>query len=296
MKRKAFGLIELLLYMMLMMVVLPLIISPARVAVERASMYIDKRAAIARIAQINSLIYSAAFYCGYGMPSDPVEYQNYFDTDNVYPFNWQGPISVYAVNGKSNGKLRVVFGKNSDAEIADDVFIHNSEGTITLTKSLSSYNVKSEGSLLSVYNVLTVGDMFPHAVPLIVTKVSGKNYSVRVNDSEVSEFYINKEQPVFVFYGAELFSNNGKLYSYNMRVSGNQPRVNGVEDIRFYIEGNMLTVVMLVRGVKKFSAKKNSIMNLERAPQELKAEWQNVSSDYRLYVSKSVWSLPNCLD
>ena len=97
-----------------------------------------------------------------------------------------------------------------------------------------------------------------------------------------------------LFAASKLYCKNRILYCDDMRLSGEQPRVSGVEDIRFVFdkEARRIDVYVLIRGDSMYDDYIN-VLDANLWPKELPSKPLAKKSKYRRQVVKLVFSLPN---
>lgn len=224
------------------------------------------------------------------MPSDSVSYRKAFGGQGKEPFNWPGPISVKLYSGRADAELRIAYGYPSGVL---SCYSNHEGGT------LASIAVQKEfkGGYVSAYsktpadvkNWLLFGSVSPPNIPFAVKRINGRGLTV----SSCAESFLLGHGDEAHYFRAVIYHSNGEIfYSKDFRTSGEQPRVDGVADMRFKLDkaAGLLTVYILARGsIKTESGPK--VRGAEKWPAEYGAIPAN--GPYRYYLEEIVWSLPN---
>jgi len=302
--KRASILIELLISMFIVAAIFPAALSLLKQTADNILSLYDKRVAMQRIASAESLLDYPLYYCGYAMPLDSFNYQRAFNHQTQEPFCWDGPISVDMRNSKNNALLKIAYGKREKIVVATNLHYDSSNRTLSLNKKCPTDNIKASSSDFpsNVQNYLLFSSLSTAPVPLSVKQISGTSLLLgkTVNDN----FMIFMNDPVFLFCAMKLYAENNILYSKDFRTSGVQPRVKGVVDMRFFpdLEHRYITVYTLVMGDVKFKSRHNNtplkLTNFRKDVNntQLMNEWESISSQYKLYASKKLWRLPNCIN
>ena len=261
---------------------------------------IDYRIAQNRIFSALSLIRHPVFYCGMGMPVDTEEYRVAFGRSRFQPFNWAGPVSAVKNSlGKENGELRIVYAKSEHIKLKENFEYIKQGKTISFTKNINENSIipRNSGIPENTRNCIIFKSSFPVFNPLIV-RSANKNSPHVVVESFINPnfFKLYKNDTMYVLCAMKVFCKSGVLYTNDFKIAGDQPRVDGVNDIRFNVNKDKqnITIYLLVRGNQKFDTFKE-IIGIEQCPTELAEEWTCKKSNYQRYAVKTVWRLPNCL-
>ena len=296
-KRSAFSLVILLVGMTVALIVLPTALTTFRLTSEQLSSSLDKRTAVNRAQSAASLPKLPVFYCGYGMPSDAEDFKRaFFSQQNSEPFNWDGPISVLDRDGKKNAELRLVYGMPGYVAANYSYTKSGSVADVSLKKQLAKdYDLIAPcrfGKPSNVKNWILFGAMMPPASPLAVKNIAG---SVLRTQCSASGFVIPTGDEIYLLRAVKVYCAGGALYTQDYRSSGAQPRVQGIEDLRFELdkEAGKLTMYILSRG-NMSGTDVQPLNDADEWPDEYKTA--AASCNCRLYASKITWSLPNCLD
>ncbi len=277
----------------------PSLIAVFKFTMERCISIYDLRVAMQRIAAAEAILREPVFYCSYGMSNETYEYRKAFGNQEKEPFNWAGPIAVDSYNGKLNAVLKIAYAKRGKL-YSFKRSVCMSEGIVQLNSAPDSNNLRavSSGIPSSVKNFVIFGGMSPLATPLCVRKISGAN--IIVSTPIYDNFCISSADPMYHFCAMKVYASNGRLYSYDFRASGNQPRIDGITDVRFYLsdgKSKILTVYLLTEGKVKRNKSKVKLLNFDEdaTNADLLSEWNCINNNHTLYASKVVWSLPNCI-
>lgn len=302
--RRASILIELLISMFIVAVIFPVAVSLLKQTADSILSLYDKRVALQRIASTEALLDYPLYYCGYAMPLDSFNYQRAFNHQTEEPFCWDGPISVDMCNSKNNALLKIAYGKREKIVVSTSLHYDYLNRTLRLNKKCPTDNIKASSSDFpsNVQSYILLSSQSTAPVPLSVKQISGNSLLIgkTVNDN----FTIFMNDSIFLFCAIKVYADNNILYSKDFRTSGVQPRVNGVMDMRFFLdlEHRYITVYTLVMGNVKFkNSHSNTFLKLTNFRKDVNNmqlinEWENISSPYKLYASKKQWRLPNCIN
>lgn len=286
------------------MIILVALIFPLLTMLRQTTDYlitqIDYRTAQNRVFSVQSLLRYPVYYCGMGLPVSTEEYKAAFNNSRFQPFNWAGPVSVVnSSSGNKNGELRIVYAKPEPVQLKSN-FVYIKQGKrVTLTKKISTNSIITikSGVPNNIRNCIVFKSSFPSANPLIVRSVNSAGTSLEVESFKNRNFFkLHKNDTMHVLSAMRIFCKNGILYTADFKISGDQPRVAGIDDIRFDFnkDKNTITTYLLVRGNHKFD-KIRDIIGIERCAKEIAEEWISKKSNYQRYAVKTVWRLPNCL-
>lgn len=292
-------LVEILLSTFLFLIIIPSLLA---LLLQTRNFFIklnDYRTAHNRAFSTISLLRYPVFYCGLGVPMDPAEYKQSFGSSRFQPFNWAGPISVVkSSSGSEDSELRILFAK-CDYKKLKSSFKYKEQGTvITITNKVDKNSIipLSSGPVNNIKNCIVFKSSFPNINPLIVRWVSNDLTSLEIESYLNSEYFkLYKNDSIYLLSALKVFCKNGILYTNDFKTSGDQPRIDGIQDIRFYLDNNkkFITIYILSRGNSQ-SQENKTIIGLEKCTPELANEWSFLKSTYQLYVNKIVWRLPNC--
>lgn len=297
-KHKASLLIEILIATAIIASIFPVMPTLLKQAADIFLSLYDKRIAAQRIISVESLLESPLFYCGYAMPCDAAEYKSTFNNTSE-PFSWDGAISVTDYGGRKNAALRIVYGKRENLRVASKFnFSEGISETIYLSGKVNSDNLKASSANFpsKVQNYVLFASMSRAAVPLPVRKISSNG--ITISGSIYKNFVIPAQDTLYLLCALKLYAQDGKLYSNDYRTTGIQPRLDGIEDLRFFLDDThkTLTTYTLVRGETENQKAELVLTDFEedsKNTQFLK-EWRAKVSKTRLYASKRTWRLPNC--
>ncbi len=278
----------------------PVILSLFKNTVDNSLRLYDMRAAMQRICAAEAVMKQPVFFCGYGMSSDAAEYKKAFQNNSSEPFSWDGPVSVAAYSGKNNAQLKIAYAKREKAFTSVKTAFTGSS-SIKFNVTLPSDKIKAaySGEYAGVKNYVLFGGMSPKPVPLLVTNISGS--SLVLGTASPGNFSIPGGEVLHLFCAVKLYAADGKLYSYDYRTSGSQPRVDGIEDVRFILKNGgtkQLTIYILAKGNRERQKREIKLLDFEEdaSNTELLKEWRSLDCKKALYASKTVWSLTNCVD
>ena len=278
----------------------PAVLALFKNTVDNSLRLYDMRAAMQRICAAEAVMKQPLFFCGYGMPSEEAEYKKSFQNTLSEPFSWEGPVSVVAYNGKDNAQLKIAYAKREKCFTSVKTAF-SSSGSIKFNVNLPSDKIKAvySGEYAGVKNYVLFGGMSPKPVPLLVSKITGS--SLTAGNTSPENFTIASGEVLYLFCAMKLYASDGKLYTYDYRTSGSQPRVDGIEDVRFILKNGgakQLTVYILAKGNRERREREIKLLDFEEdaSNAELLKEWRGLDCKKALYASKTVWSLTNCVD
>lgn len=297
-RHKASLLIEILLATAIIATIFPVMPTLLKQATDTFLSLYDKRIALQRIISAEGLLENPIFYCGYAMPCNAEDYKNCFNNASE-PFSWEGAISVTDYNGRKNAALRIVYGKRENLRVATKFnYAEGVSDTIHLSGKVNSDNIKASSAAQpsKVQNYVLFASMSRAAVPLPVRKATASE--VTVSGSIYSNFVIPEQDTLYLLCALKLYAQDGKLYSNDYRTTGIQPRIDGIEDIRFFVDKTHKTVTTYILAQGETETKRAEIVltDFEEDAQnaQLLKEWRALTRKTRLYASKRTWRLPNC--
>lgn len=296
-KNKAFSLIELVVSIGIMLIMAPLFISTVKIAVDRIDIDTEHMKAHKRISRAESLLKAPLFYCGLGMPVDASIYKVAFGSQKFDPFRWDGPISVKkGPSGFDNSELRVSFARPGSTKLTLMTQSETPYGVVNLHKCPDQNEIGDTYSNNSsdIRNWVLFPSTFPPSTPFCVTGLNKKTMYVKNNLGR--SFSILRGDRLYHMRAMCAYSHNDCLYTKDFRVSGAQPRIKGIIDIRFDldIEKRLVKVYILARGDRLYDSPKE-IEGREEWPEEYLRQWDEKGSKYKLFASKTVWYLPNLI-
>ena len=296
-RNDGFTLVEICIGAALLLVIAVPLITTLRLSADRISVYMDYRKAFNRTLRAAALLKVPVFYCGFGMPVSPAEYNKAFGGIKSDPFRWNGPIE--AKSGPSNypnSELRIAYAQPGSSKLAEHSVSSSFTGCVKLTEAPDSSEMPESFSAGSkdLRRWLLFCGITPPSMPLYITGASGKNLILANNFS--SDFSIPKGDRPFVFRAMSVYCRNDYIYTKDFRAAGDQPRVKGVVDMRFDVdmENKLITMYVLSRGDIVHDACRQ-IIGRESWPEEYIRPWDEKGSRYQMYASKFVWRLPNCI-
>lgn len=262
----------------------------------RVALYLDYRTASSRAARAAVLLKAPVFYCGYGMPTDAQEYKKAFDDQITEPFSWNGPISSMS-RACPNDELRVAYARPGASRTSRAILSDGPTAVVEFSKNPDANEVASASSFSkpkSVKNWIVFGSAVPLSAPFSITKIEDRSLTVKSYSAE--NFSIPQCERMYLFRAMKVFCRNGCLYTADYRTSGEQPRVDGVCDMRFDVDRNKkeLTVYILVKGNATYDSPRD-IIGKESWPDDYLRPWLENLPHYQLYASRRTWRLPNCI-
>lgn len=254
----------------------------------------DRRTAESRIEFVGGILRKPVFYCGAGLPASSADYKKAFGSKTTEPFGWSGPISIVeSESGASDGCLRLAYAYPYPGRCltSDEYTVGTSTTSIAFqtTPDTSLFDLDIYNKTSSVKNWVLFLNSYPRRVPIVVTSSSGK--TLKMKNYLYDEVVVPLNDKLMLFRALKCWSEDGKLYTKDYRTTGNQPRVDGICDIRFERNDSLLTIYVIARGEDDTLAP-GRIINKDACRADLLEEWRD-KSDYILYCEKFVWLLPN---
>lgn len=293
---RGFILAETLIAVAIAGIITPPVVAAAMQCAEYMNNFIDDKVIMLRVANVESSLKTAIFYCGYGMPANSKKYKSAFGNQTKEPFNWPGPISVQSYSGRTDAKLRVAYGYPSGVAAYKTIAASGALDYITIQKEFGSGMVLADGNLSkapsSVKSWILFGCISPLSTPLAVRKLSGRSVQV---SSAATSFRIDYGDEAYYFRAGTYYTNADRLYCNDFRTTGDQPKADGIVDMRFKLDkdAGLLKVYILVHGNLKLRSGPK-VKGAERWPAEYGVP--TGSGPYRYYVEEITWRLQNCLD
>lgn len=254
----------------------------------------DRRIAESRIESVGAILRNPAFYCGAGLPSSSSVYKKAFGSVAAAPFSWSGPISIdESDSGASDGCLHIAYAYPypGGCLTADEYTVGKSSTSVTFKTApdTSLFDLTVSTKATSVKNWVLFLNSYPRRAPMVITSASNK--ILKLKNYLYDEVTVRQMDKLMLFRALICWAEGGKLYTKDYRTTGNQPRVNGICDIRFEREDSLLTVYVIARGDDDKLAP-GRIVNEDACRADLLEAWRG-KSDYILYCEKFVWPLPN---
>ena len=296
----AVTLVELLIVLAIISVMALPVAGALRLSVDRLYAEYDRRMIAQRTDCVISILNYRVHYCAAGLPTDKDMYKKAFGGSTYASFNWNGPISILnSPSGLPNGELRLVYTHPQGIRLKKS-FVFGKDGqTIDLTSPINPGRLESRLSGIPYYlkNCVVFNGISPSKTPLIVRWIGNSGKSLQVGSMNGTEvFSLGRGEELNLLCAMRVYCKAEKLYGNEMRQSGEQPRVDGIEDIRFEFDKELrkLTVYMLVRG-SHVNADVCKVKDSHLWPSHLYSPALAKKSFYRRAVKKAVMHLPNYL-
>lgn len=279
---------------MLASFILSLFFTPVKNAIYACRLYNDRRIAESRICTVGAVLRIPVFYCTLGIPLDAGEYKKSFGSNLSSPFSWNGPISVtQGRDGKADGCLRLAYGCPEPCRTQREYGVGKTAAPLRFDTAANQnyFALDLHDKSQSVKNWVLFENCVPRRTPLVVTRASG--YEFQLKTFLADEAVVPKGDRLLLFRAVECWALNDRLYTKDFRTTGDQPRENGVCDIRFYLNGDRsrLTVCLIVRGDDD-SLAPGRVVGAEKCPEELLSQWRG-RSRYVLYCARFTWPILN---
>ena len=231
------------------------------------SMTQDEKAAAHRLDAAYAPLEAATELCGYGLPRAADDCRGRFGLPGVAPFNWAGPITVgdldVGATRRDGGLCRIVYAVPSGVRCAEEAASSTGRFAVRLTGNPNLLD-QSSGTPSQLKNWGVFGAMQPNHYPLwLESKSTGAgdcNATLRGQALSV-DLSIPRNDELFYLRALELRVRrvtSGSdvdyvLYANDHTGSGVQPRIEGIVDMRFEMEGErLLRVSILARGNTKY--------------------------------------------
>lgn len=298
-KHPAYMLVEILFVTLMTSAMCMSLTTALKQAADLLTMSRDSRAMQNRATAVITLLRNPIFNCAMGLPLDPNEYREAFGNSSYVSFYWQGPISaVKSPTGKISGELRIAYAKPAYIKLASDVNYPDDGNTLYLDKAveINALASRSRGGPGALNECVLFKNSFPRVNPLIVRWINGSRKSLEVDSLINSRFKLYKGDMLHLLYAYRVFAKSGTLYTQDYRMSGEQPRVDGISDIRFDVDKDKrtVTVYLLVRGDHVFP-ECQKVEGAESWPGKFSDGAIYADSNYRRKLLTFTWGLPNCM-
>lgn len=273
--------------------ILPLIFHAYEVIIRFEDAFFAKRRYEYAATIIRPMIESAGF--GISHSSEKMKRSFGSGQGGSPPFNWDGPISISTYGPLSarreQAQLRVIYAVDSGARMIDEVRTDDIafDGRITDGLDSGNYSIRSVPNSIKCW--FTTGAAAPYRYPFYMASSptgSGGVISCRFRRGDAEhELFIPKNDELFYLRAAEISTVYDILYDdYYLRIddmlgSGQQPKIDGIVDLRFEFDepGGLMHVWFLIRGKKRYG--KQVTLG---CPDGWPAQWsQDVPKDMRYY-------------
>ncbi|MCD8162922.1 MAG: type II secretion system GspH family protein [Synergistaceae bacterium] len=291
---RAFTLVECLAALTLVSFILSLFFSPVKNALYAYRLYNERRIAESRICTVGAILRMPVFYCALGIPLEAAEYKKSFGSNLSSPFSWNGPISVIqGRDGEAGGCLRLAYGCPEPSRTLNEYGVGKTAAPLRFDAAANPnyFALDLWDKSKSVKNWVLFENSVPRRTPLVVTLASVSDLQLKTLSAD--EAVVPKGDRLLLFRAIECWALNDRLYTKDFRTNGDQPRENGVCDIRFYLNGDRsrLTVCLIVRGDDD-SLAPGRVVGAEKCPEELLSQWRG-RSRYVLYCARFTWPILN---
>ena len=318
-RTKGSFLVELLVYTVLAMILLPPVMEMMNHSVNSFFIKRDMSIIHSRYKTAVSMLSSHVFYAGGALPSNPDNFKAVFKNSTKVPFYWGTPVSV-AQNGH---ELRLLYPKSQGVTVEKFDVVTQDTGiyewilnflryilripvkekeklqVMTLSSMIPANRIISikDGAPNNIKNILLLPSMYPSRLPFIIRGVESNTRRYAVESVLTSDnLIVPAGAEVYLLYAYRVYcdTTNGIMYAQDYRVNGGQPRIRGIEDICFKFNkiNKTLEIFFLIRGNFKYpDAQKISDMDLW--PSDVESKSFNYSSHYRRKVYKTVMGVPN---
>lgn len=291
----AFTLAECLVVLLIISLILPALFSPLKNTLYAYRLYRDRRIAESRIWTVCAILRPPVFYCALGLPVEAGLYKTAFGEKPRQPFSWDGPISVLPGpdDGLPGGLLRLAYAYPELCRTRSAGLVGKTASAVRFDAALNldHFALDLFDKTGSVKNWVIFENSLPPRVPMTVLKASGAELELKNYLAE--EVFVPRGERLLLFRALECWARDGKLYTKDFRTTGEQPRENGVCEIRFYLDGGgrALTVCIIVRGDDDTLAP-GRIVGAEKCRGDILSRWQG-RSPYILYCAEFTWPVMN---
>ena len=270
--------------------ILSLFFTPVKNALYAYRLYNDRRIAESRICTVGAVLRIPVFYCALGIPLD----DKYLGSNLSALLGWNGPISVIqGRDGKADGCLRLAYSCPERCRTLREYNSGKADSSFRFDTAANQnyFALDLHDKSQSVKNWVLFENCVPRRTPLVVTRASGSELQLKTLSAD--EAVVPKGDRLLLFRAVECWALNDRLYTKDFRTTGDQPRENGVCDIRFYLndDRSRLTVCLIVRGDDD-SLAPGRVVGAEKCPEELLSQWRG-RSRYVLYCARFTWPILN---
>jgi hypothetical protein len=270
----------------------------------------DVNAAQTRAEMVFSILRNPLEQCGYGMPKEETAYRNGFGA-SAAPFNWPGPISVStaatALWTREKAVCKIAYGEETKIRTLADSVVSGDrmEVRVTGVPSMLEGSAGDNYSKNIVKNWVLSGAMMPDYRPLIQyappkkLPEGGAVLSLRLNSPLAgSDMFIPENDELFYLRAMECTimkrDDDYAFVTNDYTGSGWQPRVTGVVDVRFEMDGSgrLLKVITLTRGKWRYDEIVTG--GLPKGwPEQYRSAIPDDARHYRLIASEATFALKN---
>lgn len=253
----------------------------------------DRRIARQRIDTVRAVLDGPLRFCALGVPLSAGEYNKALGSRSGRFFSWDGPVSVVkGKNGEENACLRIVFASPASCRTKAACTAGKEDSYVRFGSRLNSgyFDVDIYDKPGSIRNWVTFANSDPPRAPLTVSGVS--EYSLKLKSFDKDHIEIPCGEELFLLRVMECHvGRDAVFYTNDYRTSGAQPREKGICDIRFLLDGGLLTVYIVARGEDR-GLSPGRIEGEENCTPEILARWRD-ASEYILYCGKFIICMPN---
>jgi hypothetical protein len=308
--RAAFSLAEVMVSSMIASVMMLGLTAMLYLPVRAMLMIDDAVASRDRAEAVFAILRKPVELCGYGMPHSPGNYRASFGIKRE-PFDWQGPISVHPSGKdaelKENRVCKIVYAERSrirtteSASTSGDIVVLRTTGI----PSKMGTDVSVGGYRYDTNNWILFGGMTPVCVPVSLyapPRKLGNNSAVlpikayRYSPGAAA-FHIPENDEIFYVRVLECSVMKGRdgdsVFATNDHSGASwQPRVDGVIDVRFELEGRLLRIFALTRGETRYEREVTPGAPPEW-PERYAGDIPKWARHYALYADSAAFELKN---
>lgn len=292
-RSRAFFIAEVLLSVLILSLISAIFFAPFKNGMHLLRLLRDQRIAQQRILTIRAILGAPARFCALGVPTGAQDYKESLGSRSGRFFSWAGPVSVVkGKNGEEGGCLRIVFAYPLSCRTSAERTVGKSASSVGFDRKLDAgyFDADIYDKPGSVKNWVTFANSDPPRSPLVLSKFY--DYSLALRSLNKDEVVVPKGERLLLFRVMECWAGADEIfYTNDYRTAGAQPRENGICDVRFSADGQLLTVYVVARGEDK-DLSPGRIEGEEKCTAEILSQWKG-KSEYVLYCEKFVFYMPN---
>jgi hypothetical protein len=239
----------------------------------------DITAARQRGEMVLSILESPVLHAGLGMPDTSPDFKNSFGEPS-----WLSMEDAVEVKDSSTD-LYICYAMPSRNVILESADVTGGSFDISMEKDINNTYIEANRNTFKSWVTFPTG-----GVPLYVTDKNADKLTIKAAQETGSR--ISQYDELSYIRAMHAWVYEGTFYTEDLTIQGQQPRVEGIEDIFFDYDSDngLLTVYILARGNQKDSdfAKENVLgWPEDKGAQEIS------NSQYRLAVVRGSWRIRN---
>jgi len=288
--KQGFTLVEMLIALLLGTVIAGTVVTVLLVYVFNFEQTDDITAARQRGEMVLSILEGPVLHAGLGIMPDSPDFYDSFKVNDSYVSNLldtnegklRSPIQVEPED--SSADLYICYAKPSHNVISDSADITGGSFDIFMEEGINNTYIEANKNTFKSWVTFPTG-----GVPMYVeSNPSNMRIKGSIPEAVKSSGLISQYDELHYIRAMHAWVDGGTFYTEDLTIQGQQPRVDGIEDIFFDYDSDngLLTVYVLARGNQKDSD--FATQSLEEWPSDFPDDPQ-----YRLVVVRGSWRIRN---